>query len=191
LSYPSTTSYFEDFSTGVSSFVELLGGTWTWDSGSQRYRLYQSASDKPDGVLSNISVYNAVFSGDYTVSGSLEVTGWSGVWDDVALVFGLQDEDNYYYVSLNESNNSNTHGLFKVVAGVPTQLEDFDTAVSFLSDVSYTMTVERVGTQIQVYVDGSLVTTYDDATFTGGQVGFGSANNYAWFDDLMVSGASQ
>lgn len=184
-----TPAIAEDFSTGADDMVPVLGGAWSWSSSLERYRLTGSANDKPNRVLSNISVHKATFTGDYLVSGIVNVVGWGGVYDDVSLVFGLQDEDNYYYVALNETNTSNSHGLFKVEDGVGVQLQDFSVPVKFVSNTDYTIKVRRTGSQILVSVDGVVVNNYNDSTFIGGQVGFASKDNYAQFDDLLAYGS--
>lgn len=177
----------QDFSSGIDGLVPELGGQWDWNSGSGRYELTDSDNSQPAGTLSNLGIHEMIYTGDYTVSGSIQVVGWAGNFDDVALVFGYQSPGNYYYVSLAETNNGNLHGLFKVENGTGVQLKDFDVATSFTEDTYYVVGVERSGSQIVIWVDGTQVSSYTDSTFVGGQVGFGSKDNNAEFDDLLAS----
>ena len=174
----------EDFSADAANFNEVYGGTWSVSSG--RYVL-TSPGTAGNGLLGNISVHETVMTGDYSISSVINATGTGSAWNDVALVFGYQDEDNYYYVSLNESNDSYTKGLFKVVNGSPTELVDLG-SLSISSDTDYSIDVERTGSGIVVDLNSSQVASTTDSTFDGGQVGYGSKNDGGQFDDLIVYG---
>lgn len=177
-------SISEDFSSGASNFTEIAGGTWGVSSG--RYVLSSPADSGSNGILGNISVHNTLLNGDYTVGAVLRITGTATAWNDTALVFGYQDSNNYYYVSLNESNDGYTKGIFKVVNGSPTELADIGSSIA--SDTDYPVQVQRSGSSILVLLNGSQVASASDSTFSGGQVGFGSKNDGGQFDDLVVTG---
>lgn len=173
----------EDFSAGASDFDVIAGGTWSVSGGV--YVLSSPAAASVDGTLGNISVHETVLNGDYTVSGDLYIVATSHAWNDAALVFGLQDSDNYYYVSLNESNNGTTHGIFKVVNGTPTELADFG-SLAITAGNTYSVQVERSGSSITAYVNSAQAASINDSTFSGGQVGFGTVNDAAEFDNLYA-----
>lgn len=176
----------EDFSSSADNFTEISGGTWNVSSG--RYVLSSPASSGTTGVLGNISVHDTSLTGDFELSATLRITGTGSAWNDAAIVFGYQDSSNYYYASLNESNDDYTKGIFKVVSGTPTQLADI--SISVASDTDYSLEVIRSGSSITVNVNSSQVATASDSTFTDGKVGFGTYNDGAEFDDLDVTGTA-
>lgn len=174
----------EDFSGSAGNFTVIAGGTWNVTSG--RYVLSSPATGTAYSLLGNISVHNTVISGDFTLSAVVNITGTASTWDDAALVFGFQDTNNYYYVSLCESNNTTIKGIFKVVAGSPTELADITATIA--SGTDYTLEVQRSGASINVLLDSTQIASVSDSTFTSGKVGFGSYNDAAQFDDLDVTG---
>lgn len=177
----------EDFSGGAGDFTVVAGGTWGVNSG--RYVLSSPADSGTNGILGNISVHDTTISGnEYTVSAVVNLTGTATAWNDIALIFGYQDDDNYYYVSLNESNDGNTKGVFKVVSGSPAELADISSSI--VSDTDYDVEVVRDGSSIVVKLNSSQVASTSDSSFTGGQVGFGSKNDGGQFDDLLVYGSA-
>lgn len=171
----------EDFSAGAGNFSNVSGGTWNVSGG--RYVLSSPASGGA-GLLGNISVHGTSVSGDFDLSTTVRITGTGSTWDDTAVVFCYQDTSNYYYVSLNESNDGNTKGVFKVVSGTPTELADIGSSIS--SDVDYPIEIQRSGSSIVVLLNSSQVASVSDSTFTAGKVGFGSKNDGAQYDDLLV-----
>jgi len=174
----------EDFSGGASNFTEVSGGTWSVSSG--RYTLTSPGSTgAAQGLLGNISVHQTVLSGDYTVSGTIQLTGTGSTYDDGALIFDYQDASNYYYVCLTETNKTTALGLMRILNGSHSELQDFS-SLSISSGVDYLVEVERSGSSIIVYVDSVQVASVTDSTFSGGKVGFGSQNDPCQFDDLVV-----
>lgn len=174
----------EDFSVSAANFTVADGGTWSVSGG--RYVLSSPQAFSVNGLLGQISVHNTALVDDYTLSSVVRITGTSSSWNDAAVIFGYQDVDNYYYASLNESNDENTMGVFRVLDGFPTELVDISSSIS--SDTDYTVEVIRSGVSIEVEIDNSLVATVNDSSFIGGKVGFGSKNDGAQFDDLVVYG---
>ena len=103
---------------------------------------------------------------------------------DYALLFGFQDENNYYYMIFNKSMN-NTQ-LYKVIDGAR---ELIATATSdWLNDNNYhNAEVRRVDSFIEIRFDDNVVIQTNDSTFSSGKVGLGSYNDSAYFDDVRIS----
>lgn len=99
---------------------------------------------------------------------------------------GYQNTTNYYYVSFNESNDGNTSGIFRYRNGVITQLADI--TVPITAGTSYAIKVEPIGSTILAYRNDTLVAAANDPSFTvtSSKVGFGTRNNGATFDNLIV-----
>ncbi len=105
---------------------------------------------------------------------------------DYAVIFGFQDENNYYYVMFN--NDQAATQLFKVVNGSRAELAAANT--DWLSDTFYhRVEVSRTGSNISVRFDGSLIMSASDSTFAAGKVGIGSYNDSAYFDDVSLMAA--
>ena len=181
-----TTVIDEDFSSSAANFSVIAGGSWNVSSG--RYVLSSPVDSGTNGVLGDISVHNTTLGNDYELSVLMRITGTGSAWNDAAIIFDYQDQNNYYYVSLNESNDGYTKGIFKVVSGSPTELADIGSTVT--SDTDYTIEIDRSGSSIIVRLNSSQIASISDSTFSGGKVGFGSKNDGAQFDNLLVDAAS-
>ncbi|PPS41148.1 polysaccharide lyase [Chroococcidiopsis sp. TS-821] len=175
---------FEDFSSTTSgnNFTVESGGTWSVRNG--KYELRDSDRSLPQSPNRNISVHNKSISGDFTLTADASATATSSRWDDFSIIFNYQNPNNYYYASFNESDDDKTNGIFKVVAGVATQVANFNSLIR--GGTTYSIKVERSGNTINVYRDNILQATVQDTTFNSGKVGFGSFNNSATFDNLKV-----
>jgi len=126
--------------------------------------------------------------GDFslTLSARLGADVDSNANADYAVVFGYQDPENYDYVMFN--NNAAYTQLFKVVDGI--RATALDTATDdWLTDNAYhEIKVSRVGDEIRVYYDGKRILKANDNSFGKGQIGVGSFNDPACFDDIRVTG---
>ncbi len=106
---------------------------------------------------------------------------------DYVLVFGYQDKNNYYYMMFNDAQN-NTQ-LFRVVDG---SREELNTASSdWVTDAAYhTVEISRQGNWIEVRFDNAVILQTTDSTFGAGQLGLGSYNDSAYFDNVRVVGTA-
>ncbi|HHI94771.1 MAG TPA: DUF5011 domain-containing protein [Gammaproteobacteria bacterium] len=123
----------------------------------------------------------------FTLEARLGADVVSNVFADYAVVFGYQDPENYYYALFN--NEQNATQLFKVVESV--RAPALATAnADWLTDNAYhRIKVTRAGSAISVYFDDVLMLSANDDTFGVGQVGVGSFNDSACFDEISVTGA--
>lgn len=174
----------ESFSSSAGNFTKVAGGTWSVANG--RYVL--SAPASTSAANSNLSVHNTRLTGDFILRASGSTTSTSSSWNDFSIVFGYQDNSNYYYASFNESNDSATNGIFKVAGGTRTQMVNISNTIT--AGTLYPIRVERQGAAIRVYRSGNLAAQVNDSTFPTGKVGFGSKNDGATFDDLNVTGTA-
>jgi hypothetical protein len=170
----------ETFTSSAANFTVVSGGTWAVSNG--QYVLTNPSSTIVNG---NISVHNTAVTGDFILSADGKTTPTStSNWNDFSIIFNYQDASNYYYVSLNESNDGGTNGVFKVVSGTKTELADITSVIT--AGTMYTVKVEKTGSGIKAYLNGVLVASVSDATFTGGKVGLGTMNDGATFDNVKV-----
>ncbi len=177
LSMVQISEHFEDENT----FMIPFEGTWEMlGSGYElTVPLTYTTTHLNNRSLQDWSIY-----GDFVATTDARAYPTTGAWDDFAVIFGWQDPGNYYFASFNESNNGTTKGIFKVQGGVSTQLADITSA--FTAGTTYKIKVERTGSSIKVYRDGTLQATASDSTFTHGRLGFGSTSSAARFDNLVV-----
>ncbi|MES1021697.1 heparin lyase I family protein [Gloeocapsa sp. BRSZ] len=175
----------EDFSTSASAsnFIIQSGGAWSVSNG--KYLLTDTLGGSSPYHNRNVSVHKNSLPESFTLTVDASSTPTSSNWDDFSIIFNYQDVNNYYFAGFNESDNGQTHGIFKVVGGVSTQLANFNSTIQ--AGTSYNIKVERTRDTINVYRNGSLQGTAKDTTFTRGRAGLGSYNNSATFDNLSVN----
>lgn len=170
----------EDFSSpDAADRFTTRGGTWAVTDGG--YRLTSPAST-PTGN-GNIAVHTARVDGDVTIQAKLRVDTSDTGWGDASLLFGYTDPANYSFLSLNQRNDADTSGLFRVTAGKITQLADVTTPVQLGS--VHTARVDLTADAIRATLDGIAVATAKAST-PAGLVGIGARNNTVTADDLVV-----
>lgn len=173
----------ENFSTSVRNFDVELGGAWTVSNG--RYLLSDTNPERSTPYPNrNLSVHKTPIAGNFTLSADASVVPTSSRWDDFSIIFNYQDLNNYYFASFNESSDNFTNGIFKVENGVASKIANFSSLIA--AGTIYNIKVEKTGNTIKVYRNNSLQATVEDTTFSGGKVGFGSRNDSATFDNLIV-----
>jgi hypothetical protein len=173
----------ESFTTATGRVAKVSGGTWSVGGGT--YRLTSPASTSAPGN-SNLAVSQyRDFGGDFTLSARAAVTPTANAFNDFSVVFGYRDPSNYYYASFNETNDASTSGIFRVRNGAVTQLADITNRIT--AGTSYQIRVERQGTAIRVYRNNALQATATETAALYGRVGFGSRNDSATFDDLVLT----
>jgi hypothetical protein len=177
----STSLINEQFTSSAANFTVVRGGTWGVSSG--RYVLSSAATTGT--ANGNISVQNTSLSGVFTLTADASAENTTGAFDDFSVIFNYTDANNYYFASFNESNDANTSGIFRISGGVVTQLADITSLIS--GGTTYSIRVVKNGSSIVVSRNGVQVASATDATFSSGRVGFGTRNNGASFDNLIVN----
>jgi hypothetical protein len=104
---------------------------------------------------------------------------------DHCLVFGYVNSSNYYYAMLSAS--AATTQLFKVVNGVRQNIGLPATVRGVPNNLINAVTLERVGTAIRVYLNGTQILSGTDSVIPTGRVGIGSFNDAALWDDIRIS----
>lgn len=181
---PATTPINEDFAstTANSRFTVVRGGTWGVSGG--KYLLTNPATSGSGLHNWNVAVHNTTINGNFTLTADASVTGTSNAFNDFSIVFGYTSYTDYYYVSFNESNDGNTSGIFRLSGTTQTQIADITSGIT--AGTIYNIRVERVGTNIKVFRNGTLAAQATISTLGNGKVGFGSRNDTCTFDNLKV-----
>jgi len=181
----------EDFENGSTNWTPLTPSRWevVLDEGDNAYHLNTTNYDGTSG--DGLGEYS-LLAGSY---GDFELSLDAKLGDDItvnpqadfAIVFGYQDADNYYYMMFN--NDATYSQLYKVVNG--TRESVAATSGDVLNDNAYhSIGISRSGSNITVTFDGGTVLTASDNTFGAGQVGVGSLNDAAYFDNVVVTPVS-
>ncbi|HYO10793.1 MAG TPA: fibronectin type III domain-containing protein, partial [Tepidisphaeraceae bacterium] len=172
----------EDFGAGAGNFT-VVDGPWSVVAGQLRVTADNNAATTH---LNSRAVHKAPIVGDFALTVDARPLAAGAPWANAAVIFGYQNASNYYFFSSNQSNDAGTNGIFRVVNGQRTELADI--AATITPGTTYQLRVEREGNVIRAYRDGSLVATATDGTFTSGQVGIGSRQFQASFDNFVVVG---
>lgn len=171
----------EDFSSdSAAGRFHARGGTWVVVDG--RYRLYEPAEAGAGNA--NLAVHTTPVGGEVVIEATLTAYESEDGWADASLVFGYRDPGDYYYMSVNQDNDADTSGIFRVVDGIATELADV--AVGVVDERPYLVRVEVAGGRVRAFLSGVLVAEAR-ASVPSGRVGFGTRNNRADFDSLTVT----
>ena len=178
----------DDFEDGdPDGWTPLNASNWSVveDEGDMAYFLNNSSfSSGGGGRLGEYSLLAGSYA-DFTLSVQARLGDDIGRnrFADYAIVFGYQDENNYYYAMLN--NEQAATQLFKVVDG--NRVELATASGDWLNDNAYhRIDVRRSGSAISVDFDGTTILSASDSSLGRGQVGVGSFNDSAYFDDISV-----
>ena len=173
---------FEDFSspTAADRFKVVSGGRWRVRDGV--YNLDRPGSKKKGN--GNVSVHRTPVAGDFSLEAEASVKGTRVTQNDFSVIFGFRSLKNYCYASFNETNDARTSGIFQVRDGAVTELADIATPIR--PDQFHRVRIEVDGSDVRVLLDGTEVATVSSSGCGDGQVGFGTRNDAARFDDLVV-----
>lgn len=180
----STVLASESFTSSAANFSTIKGGTWAVSNG--RYVLSNPAQPVNAGVgNANYAIHKVKVTGDFILDADVMATASSSKYDDASVIFNWQDASNYLYASFNETADSGTNGIYKIVGGQQTLLQAFPT--TFSAGVSRHVKVTHLASSYAVLVDGAAIGTVVDTTFSSGQFGLGSRNNADSFDNFVIS----
>jgi hypothetical protein len=172
----------EDFGATPSPLLPILGGTFGVSGGKLRLT---NPSTNPSLPNANVAVHPTVLpAGDFELFVEGNADAATGGNDDFTVVFNYQNVTNYMFVNFGDANDGATNGVFRVVNSVRTQIRDISGLTT--PGTARRISVQRIGSTIRVMKDGAQIGTVNDSTFSGGQVGVGSRDNAATFDNLFV-----
>jgi hypothetical protein len=174
----------EDMTASTNPFVKMLGGTFAVTGGKLQLT---SPSTNVNIANGNVAVHPTLLpTADFEVfvEGNAAATS-ADTTDDFTVVFNFQNTTNYMFVNFAEANNSAGNGVFRVVNSVVTQIADFTTLTA--PGTARRTSVRKTGSNISVFRDGVQIgNTVSDTTFSAGQMGVGSRNDAATFDNVFV-----
>jgi rhodanese-related sulfurtransferase len=171
---------------------------WKIDAkdGNQFYRQFQDSKYKPTHRSPfNYTLLKDVVVGDFALHVRVQSTRAEYGHRDACFFFGHQDPDHFYYVHIATRADDNANQVF-IVNGAPrTKISKTSTAGTKWSEGWHNVRIVRrvePGT-IEVYFDDMKkpIMTAVDKTFTHGQVGFGTFDDTANFDDFKLYGVKR
>ncbi|PJJ57185.1 alpha-L-rhamnosidase [Mumia flava] len=120
--------------------------------------------------------------GDYTLETTFSITT-----QNATILFRAQDTNNYYMWQV-RGDGVNQLAPHKRVNGAYTELKTVPLDLDLQRNTDHTLKIEAVGDTIRTWIDGTLVDTTTDATFSSGTIGFrtGGSERNSW-DDLSVT----
>ncbi len=179
------TDNFEDADTvGWDGFA----GTWGIESAAPITGLhsYRQTDAGPDRTW---TLVNKVFDTDVTIEADVYMVSGSG--EEVQIIFRAKNHyNNYEYILRGRGNNDVL--LYRRVNEGATNVFEYDLPSDFPSypidtGNTYRIKIVCIGSQIEFYLDGILLFTHSDSTFSSGKVGFSTYRTDALFDNLTVT----
>jgi fibronectin type 3 domain-containing protein len=182
--------FTDDFEAGhANKWAPLTASRWqvSSEAGSLRYFLNTTDYGSPDDVrLGELALINNLSLGDFIfacVAKSADAA--AGNPDaNLCIIFGYQDFDSYYYVNYNSTADLTT--LHRIHNGVDATIAVYNSP-TFNDGLYHALRVERTGSRILAFFDGTQFLEVTDNFFGQGQLGLGSFNDSGYFDDVTIS----
>ncbi len=169
----------DDFESGSGNWSSLIGGGGTWS-------LITDGSEWFEGSVSGRNDVSAQVAGDsawsdYAFEAQVLTSNVVRRGDGPALLARVQDANNHYRFRF----ENRRWIIEEVVGGSVTKLAQ--SSRTNLGSGTNTIRVEVLGTSLQMFVNGSLVVSTTDSTFSTGQIGIGVHGATAQFDNVAVT----
>jgi len=187
---PSPITFTDDFEDGDAfDWSPQTASRWqvSSDAGSLRYFLNTTNYEPTGAGVGELSLIRGRKWADFKFecsAKSADAIGGVGA-ADLCIIFGYQNSGSYYYINFNGSEGLTQ--LFRVHDGGVTVL-DTHSPPTFADANYHTLRVERTGSQIRAFFDGSQILSATDSFFGEGQIGVGSFNDSGYFDNVSVTG---
>ena len=111
---------------------------------------------------------------------------------DISIIFGYVDDTHFYYAHISSNSDDAFHNIIMKVKGTERETIDLEVLPEpRLTGGWHTLRVEHDKSgAIRVYVDDfeSPLMTAQDTDYPAGSVGFGSFDDRALFDDVIITG---
>ncbi len=175
-----TLPFNDDFESGTSNWSSLGGSAaWTTTVSGSDTSFRGTVSGRND---SGRQAAGDVAWTDYTFEADVVTTSIVRRGDGPALLARVVDSNNYYVFRF----DNRRWVIEAVVGGSVTKLAQSNRTTLSTGTV-YTLRVDVEGSSLRFYVNGSLVTSATDTSFSSGQVGVGVYGATAEFDDVAVT----
>ncbi|MGI8603116.1 MAG: hypothetical protein ACR2OZ_08955 [Verrucomicrobiales bacterium] len=191
-----TVKITEDFEKGADRWQPTTPANWqiSEDHGGKVYDLFNKAATYQPPFRSpfNFALLKDKRFTSVTLTAKVKTTIKSYGHRDIVVVFGYQDPAHFYYVHFGEKADPHSGQVFIVNNAPRTKISTKETkGIPWKDDTWHTVKVIHAadGT-VKVYFDDmeNTILEANDKTFAHGQVGIGSFDDTARFDDIVVEG---
>jgi hypothetical protein len=188
--------YTEDFESGADNWQPMDATQWKvkkTDQG-QVYSQFEKKTNyrPPHRSPTNIAILKDVTVGDFELKVKILSTHKDYPHRDACVVFGYQDPSHFYYVHLGKQADDHANQIFIVNNSPRKKISLTSTTGTNWQERWHEVKIVRKvedGT-IEVYFDDmeKPVMTAKDKTFVWGQIGLGTFDDTADFDNLELRG---
>ena len=194
---PAAITITDDFEQGFTRWQPTAPENWklSEDHGGRVLDLFdKTARTSPPhrSPFNFVLLQNQSF-GDVSITASVQTTTQAYGHRDTVVIFGYQDPAHFYYVHFGEKADNHAGQVFIVNDAPRTKISTLETTgIPWRENVWHTLRVTRTAADgmIRVYFDDmhTAIMEAKDTTFGPGQVGFGSFDDTARFDDIIITG---
>lgn len=186
----------ENFEKGAEQWQPFDGKQWKVKEvdGGHVYSQFEKKSTykPPHRSPLNIALLKDVVVGDLVLTAKVKSTHPDYGHRDACVVFGYQDSAHFYYVHLGAKTDDHANQIFIVNDAPRVKISTKTTPGTKWTDDWHTVKVVRKvadGT-IEIYYDDmeNPCMTASDKTLAAGQIGIGSFDDTADWDDVVVRG---
>lgn len=168
--------------------VLFTQGSWAVaadDTAPSSSNAFETASSSTSSGITSLMLLPDNAYGDFTYAAKMKVLSGTPAGWKMGIVFRASDLNNLYQAYLTAGNLK----LDKVVSGTNTNL--YSDARSIGTNSWQTLQVVTTGTSIDLYLNGSLVTTVTDSSFSVGKTALAAWNGAsAHYDDVGIGGVT-
>lgn len=174
----SKVQFSDDFENGSSSYWTATSGEWAVVEKNGGY-VYQQTSVKEGRTSAGESDWT-----DYSVSADVTVDDFNG--SNRVYVAGRYTDGNNFYAATLYNKDGGTLEIRKKVNGSTTTIASKKN-YGLEEGTKYEITLEMTGSEIQMYVDGTLQLTASDSSLASGGIGLVTYKTKTTFDNVIVS----
>lgn len=152
-------------------------------------------------LVQTSNIWGGTVDGDDPIKPGTTIVTGDGTWADYRVTVQVRSDDNDAVGVVFRWNGPHDHYRFsmdsergyrrlvRIVAGAHTVLGEDD--FTYIASQDYQVTIEAIGAELAVYLDGNSVFRVSDASFAHGGVGlYCWADQDAWFSDVRVNDLS-
>jgi hypothetical protein len=186
----------EDFESGASAWQPFDAKQWKIKK-TERGNVFSQFEKKstfqpPFRSPFNIALLKDVVVGEMVFDGHVQSTHEDYGHRDACVVFGYQDPSHMYYVHLGKKTDDHANQIFIVNNAARTKISTKTTAGTDWDDKWHHVRIVRrpASGEIAIYFDdmNEPVMTANDKTFASGQIGVGTFDDTADWDDIQLRG---
>lgn len=186
----------ENFERGADHWQPFDAKQWkvSGEKGKQVYSQFEKKSGymPPHRSPTNIALLKDVIVGDMVLTAKVKSTHADYDHRDACVVFGYQDPKHFYYVHLGAKTDDHANQIFIVDDAPRTKISTKTTPGTKWTDDWHTIKVVRKVTDgtIEIYYDDMKTPcmTATDKKFAWGQIGVGTFDDTADYDDIELRG---